>query len=102
MTKEDRELLTSWLRYIKIDDANEDGIGTIELRFKIRDGEQEMRRIFNTMSHNDFCDIAEEYASLCDGCDGFADDWRDDNCAFKIFHHFDCEGFISIKGEYRT
>lgn len=103
MKKEDKNLLMSWLRGIEIHDEDEDGVGEFTLRFKIRDEPNTMARIYNAMSHNDACTIAEEYIRLlCPGCESFQEDWSDPESGFKLSFELDTDGFITIEGNYRT
>ena len=103
MTKEDKNLLTSWLRGIEIHDEDEDGGGEFTLRFKIRDDPKKMARIYNAMSRDDAFGIAEEYIRLlCPGCEYFEKDWIDQDSGFNLSFELDDDGFITIKGNYRT
>lgn len=103
MTKEDKEILTCWLRGIEVHDEDEDGVGEFVLRFKIRDEPKTMVRIYHSMSHDDACAIAEAYiGNTCDGCESFSDDWNDPDSDFNLSFELDDEGFITIKGNYRT
>ena len=103
MRDEDIDLLTRWTRCLEVHDEDEDGIATIVVKFKIRDSPEEMRRIFNSMSHDDACSIASLYVHYsCIGVEDFEDDWKREDSGFGISFCLDKDGFIVIEGNYRT
>lgn len=103
MREEDRDLLSRWMRGIEVHDEDEDGIATIVVKFKIRGDPEAMRRIFNSMSHDDACLIASACVhNSCIGVEDFEDDWEREDSKFGISFYLDEDGFIVINGSYRT
>lgn len=100
MTKSAHSLST-WCRYAHVDDTGDDGICRFTLKFKVRD--EDMRKIFSSLSYVDMCDVAcTVLNSVCPGCEGFDEDWKDpDNDAFVMDAWLE-DGFIVMGGNYRT
>lgn len=100
MTKKGRDHLKQWCRFVKIDDSNEDGIGSFILKFKIRD--EDMLTWMSSLSIDDACEIAASIVgNACPGCENFADDWTDPDSGFTLGCWME-DGFIVIGGNYRT
>ena len=93
--------LLKWCRYARIDDTKDDGVCSFTLKFKIRG--EDMRTALSNISYLDACGIARRILnSVCPGCEGFDEDWKDpDNNAFVMDVWLE-DGFIVMGGNYRT
>lgn len=102
MTDAQKLSLRNWCRFARIDDTDDDGICRFTLKFKIRD--EDMKEVMDSMSYDEACDIAFEILdSVCAGCEGFDEDWRDpDNEKFVMDVWLERDGFIVMGGNYRT
>ena len=94
-------LLSNWCRYAHVDDTRDDGVCSFTLKFKVGDGD--MERIRASLSYDEACDVAFGILdTVCPGCEGFDEDWRDpDNEAF-VMDVWTEDGFIVMGGNYRT
>lgn len=101
MTEKAQEL-SHWCRYAHVDDTRDNGVCCFELRFKIRDAD--MKNVFASLCYNDLCDVAYRILdSVCPGCEGFDEDWRDpDNEEFALLDVRMSGDFIVMEGSYRT
>ena len=100
MTEKAQEL-SHWCRYARVDDTKDDGICKFTLKFKIRD--TDMDEVFKSLSYADMCDVAYTILdTVCPGCEGFDEDWKDpDNNAFVMDVWLE-DGFIVMGGNYRS
>lgn len=94
--------LRCWCRSVCFTDEDEDGIGEITVKFKIRDEEERMQRIFDSMSRNDAKEIAKEYIEkLAEPCEDYDEDFDDPDSGFGVDFGFE-DGFIVVSASFRT
>ena len=95
-----KERLKSWCRYAHVDDTKDNSVCEFILKFKIRG--EDMRAVFSGLDYFEFCDVAEHVLdTVCPGCEGYADDWKDPDSPFSIYAEY-MDGFIVLEGKYRT
>ena len=92
MKQENRKLLKNCLRGIEIHDEDDGGVRDFVIRFKVRDDPKTTANIYNSMSHDDACNVAHK----------FIGDWNDPDSYFNLSFDLDADGFVTIKGSYRT
>lgn len=96
-----KEQLKLWCRYARVDDTRDNGVCEFTLKFKIRD--EDMAKVMARLDFFELCDVAEHILdTVCPGCEGFADDWKDsDSTGFWLANRLE-DGFIILEGVYRT
>ena len=101
MTENGRKHLRQWCRFVRVDDSDEDGIGEFTLKFKIRD--EDMATWMASLTYGDACEIAASIVgSACPGCEGFDEDWMDQDNEKFVMDVWMEDGFIVMGGNYRT
>lgn len=93
--------LSHWCRYAHVDDTKDNGICRFTLKFRVRD--EDMRKIFSSLSYVDMCDVAYTVLNaVCPGCEGFNEDWMDPENEEFVMDVWLEDGSIVMGGNYRT
>ena len=106
--KDDLADLVKWTRGIEFHDEDDDGIGEIEMFFKIRDESRRMTRIFNSLTRKDVIAIVSDFViDHCAPCCEFDDDWNEtglwSHCGFGIWWRWDAiHDGIRMGARFRT
>lgn len=96
-----KEQLKLWCRYARVDDTRDNGVCEFTLKFRI--GDEDMAKVMARLDFFELCDVAEHVlGTVCPGCEGFADDWKDpDNGDFRLDNRLE-GGYVVLEGRYRT